>query len=209
MKKTFNEISIADYYRIKDICEDEAMEAMDKDVAVIAILEGVDEEVIWNLPVPEFAVKKANLGFLSDTNFDTNWKADRIRIGDSVYDVQADTGKMTVAQYVDFTEYFKKNADGRYLAEVLSTMLLPKGKKYNDGYELEDVIDDIRDNLDITTANSLMFFFRKTSVRSMKTMLFCLRVLMRMTKTPTEELKERMAEIEASLRRMQCMAGSF
>ena len=55
-----------------------------------------------------------------------------------------------------------------YLVQTLSTLLVPKGKKYNDGYDMDAVQQAIRDNLSVADVVSLYAFFLTKWVKSIK-----------------------------------------
>ena len=50
-------------------------------------------------------------------------------------------GKITTAQYIDFQNYQKNNDEQK----SFSVFIIPKGHKYNDGYDIEQVFNDILD----------------------------------------------------------------
>lgn len=86
-----------------------------------------------------------------------NARFSNLNINGKEYDVLSKIENLTVAQYVDFQQYVKEKPQS--LAKLLSVFVIPKGKQYNEGYDIEDVIDELNNNLDIVTANELSAFF--------------------------------------------------
>ena len=57
--------------------------------------------------------------------------------------------------------YMQDNEDFKNLAKVLSVFIVPKGKTYNEGYDVEDVIRELDEHLSIQIALGVCFFFRE------------------------------------------------
>ena len=62
--------------------------------------------------------------------------------------------KLTTAQYIDFQSYSK---DSDY-SKMLSVFLVPKGKKYGEGYDALEVINDVS-TMPVGEVLGLMGFF--------------------------------------------------
>lgn len=73
---------------------------------------------------------------------------------------------LTTAQYIDFQQLADKS--GEMPAEFLSILLVPEGKKYNEGYNLEDVVNDIRNYMSVEDCLGLSAFFFTLLQVSMK-----------------------------------------
>ena len=65
-------------------------------------------------------------------------------------------GNVTTAQYVDFINY-SKTSD---IVKMLSVFMIPEGHKYNDGYDMLEVFEDIQD-MPIPILYSASFFFNR------------------------------------------------
>ena len=97
------------------------------------------------------------------------------KINGTRYRVTLNHLKLTAGQFIDFQSYMQgKEFD---LASVLSVFLIPQHKKhfkwvtpkYNSGYDVLKVQDEIRNHMLITDANNLRSFFLKLSTLSLKT----------------------------------------
>lgn len=169
-KRNWNDISVGDYFKIVEITEDKDLDDMARNIEVLSILCETEADMIWNLSIEEVSALIGQMGWLDKFDFDRDIKFKRIRIGQFDCTVETNLQKMTVAQYIDFQHYFKGQL-GKNIVEIVGCFLIPKGCKYNEGYDIADMYRAIRDNMSITTANAVCFFFAKQLVNSTKSMV--------------------------------------
>ena len=77
-------------------------------------------------------------------------------INNHIYELKAEIPSITTAQYIDYQNYSK---DGD-ITKLLSVWMIPKGHKYNDGYDMIEVIQDMGQML-LQDAMGICFFFPK------------------------------------------------
>ena len=123
-------------------------------------------EKVMDLPVSEFAVKIRELDFLKE-GIPSNIPPKKITVNGKKYYLDCLLGNITTAQYVDFTNHSKSDD----IAKMLSVFMIPEGHKYNDGYDIMEVINDIND-MPVTVVNDAAFFFGKHYSTFMKTFLY-------------------------------------
>lgn len=123
---------------------------------------------ILDLPLSQFAEKIKDLEFMNDEIVE-KVPPKKISINNRDYDVTGLLGSITTAQYIDFNNHLK----GKELNRMLSVFIVPKGHKYNDGYDMEEVMEDILD-MPITIVNNLSAFFLRQYAKSIKAILHCL-----------------------------------
>ena len=123
-------------------------------------------EKVMDLPVSEFAVKIRELDFLKEA-IPSNIPPKKITVNGKKYYLDCLLGNITTAQYVDFTNHSKSDD----IAKMLSVFMIPEGHKYNDGYDIMEVINDIND-MPVTVVNDTAFFFGKHYSAFMKTFLY-------------------------------------
>ena len=132
MQNQWEHITVEDFVKIRAILSDTKTAQEDKMVSLAAIVQGVSEETILNLPLSQAQpVFDAVWGLnehpkRSKYRSEYSFKGWRLKV--------ADTRDMSVAQWVDFQTYGKDTE--KYLLDILSCALVPKGKKYNDGYDI-------------------------------------------------------------------------
>lgn len=156
IKDKWSDITIAEYERIVDIIKgtDDEIERL---TGVISVLSGVDEDEIEDMPIAEIARIGQKLDFLNSFDFNKNATYKSLVIdGETLVLAVKD---MSVAQYVDFQATW--SAETKDLARIISICYVPKGKKYNQDYDIEELIKKIRNNVSIDKANSIGFFLLK------------------------------------------------
>lgn len=156
MIDNYNSLTIKKYLDIKEVLEMNT-EEIDKQVSLIAILADMDENDVYNLPLQEFQELNEKTAFLNELPQTRNYPKTKYKLGGLELETVLDMRDVTAGQYIDY-QTFVKDSD-KYLVELLSVFLVPKGKKYNDGYDILEVQNAIRENLSILEAISLSAFF--------------------------------------------------
>ena len=84
--------------------------------------------------------------------------SDAYEIDGRVYTVIKDLTAVSYAQFVDFNSYSKK----KDIVGMCSCFFVPKGHTYNDGYDLQQVKEDLLES-DFYVISDYAFFFKKQS----------------------------------------------
>ena len=156
MIDNYNDLTIGKYQEIQVVLNDKEVDAYATNIQLIAVLADMDEDEVGNLSLTEFQKYNQKLIFLTQDP-PKRMVADKYKIGGYELVTMLAIDKMTVSQYMDY-QTFVKDMD-KYLVELLSIFLIPKGKKYNEGYDIIEVQKVIRENLSIVDAMSLSAFF--------------------------------------------------
>ena len=190
----YNELSIGKYMDICNLCRDEYMEEIDRQVAIISILTDRTDEEILNLPIVEYTelVKKSR--FLEEGTSSAHARISKnYLVGEFELIPATDINKITTAQYIDFQTFSKRGEDS--IVELLSCFLIPKGKKYCQDYDVIQVQKAIHDYLSVSNVMSLSAFFLLSYRESMINILtFSRKKAMRMK--DSEEKTKILQEIE-------------
>lgn len=154
--KSWKDITVNVFEELKNIptSNGDVLENLNSNISLLAILCDVDEDEIADLTTTEFNRLLNQTAFLADMP-----KAkiiDKYIINGHKYNVHLAVSEMTMNQYIDFQTFCKDKE--KYMKNLIACFLIPEGKKYCDGYKIEDVIKDIGD-MPITAAYSIMFFF--------------------------------------------------
>ena len=169
--QSYRELPIGDYQDILALCKDESLEELDRQVKILSILTKVDEDTLLNLPIQEFKVLTSRMGFLEkDLPTKVTRLADSYKIGKFELVPVTDMRKVITAQYIDFQSFHQAGFEDHFV-EILSCLLVPKGKKYNQDYDIIEVQDAIRKDLNVHDAASLYAFFIFSCRESIKDML--------------------------------------
>lgn len=161
----WKDVSINLFYQIKKII-DADLEETDRKIKLLALLMDETEEEFSGRKIGEVQELAEQLNFMQKDPFIKTNDVKTLFINGAEYELKTKLEDYSVAQYVDFQNYIKDGQNN--LARMLSTVIIPVGKKYNDGYDIEEVIQNIGDNLSIAHANYIMFFFTKKLVSSIK-----------------------------------------
>ena len=133
----------------------EAANIEDENERVYAIMEAVFGEDVLDLPLKDFNEKCKELQFLQK-EIPNDLHVKDIKVNGREYYFDGLLGKITTAQYIDFQNYQKNNDEQK----VFSVFFIPKGHKYNDGYDMEQVFNDILD-IPVPVLFSASFFFSR------------------------------------------------
>lgn len=133
----------------------EAANIEDENERVYAIMEAVFGEDVLDLPLKEFTEKCKEIEFLQKP-IPNDLHVKNIKVNGREYYFDGLLGNITTAQYIDFQNY-QKNEDEQ---KTFSVFIIPKGHKYNDGYDMEQVFNDILD-IPVPVLFSASFFFSR------------------------------------------------
>lgn len=143
-----------------DICEIDRRTDIDelhKQVGIISLLSGMAEEDIYDLPIGDYKELAAKTHYLSHPYDGEVLTAKVYSLDGWVLQPVQDFRKITTAQYIDFQTFVKGGESN--IVEIISTMLVPKGKKYNQDYDVVELQKSLREHLSVADALSLFAFF--------------------------------------------------
>lgn len=189
MIESYNQLPIGKYLEITAVLADTSLGEVDRQVRLLSILSGQSEDELLNMPITDFADIARHARFLDSAPEVTAEAHDVYEAGDFLLMPVKDVRKMTTAQYIDFQTFGKDAA--KHTVEMLSCLLVPEGRRYNDGYDILEVQAAIRGHLDCVSALGVYAFFFE-SLRS--SMLSSLTSSAREVRTaPLEETEKRKA----------------
>lgn len=179
-----NEVTINKYYDILDILDSDVI-GFEKNVKITSILTGRSEDEIKKLPLSEATKLFRNLEGLNKLTLDHHLPK-TICVNGWELRLVNDVDKLTVSQFMDFNTFaaqpFRNSID-----KLLSIFLIPKGKNYNEGYDIKQLQSDLREHLPFMTAQSIINFLMTKYLRSYERSL---RYLVKRSKGNPEMMKE-------------------
>lgn len=201
MITNYKELNIKKYQEIRKVLAEDGGE-LNIQAHILSILTGMDVDTILNLSLSKYNELVQKSAFLFGKPEINEHVPSRIIINDHEYTLCKNVDKLTAAQYIDYQTYISMKDQEKYLANVIACFLIPKGKKYNDGYDVLEVANEIAEHLSIEDAMSICFFFRKKYLNSIKLTVTFLELQMRMMKWKmrTQEMKEKMEELSKRLK---------
>ena len=157
MIDNYKSLPLGKYLDICQVCKDTSLEELDRQVKILSILSDMSEDEILHLPIPKYKEMVAKSKFLEDIDKNEHKAARLYIVGDWQLVPTMDYRKMETAQYVDFQTFAPMVET--HMAELLSCLLIPVGCRYNEGYDLLEVQQALKDKLSVTNALSLLAFF--------------------------------------------------
>lgn len=159
IKNSWGEITLNEFIQLTQIIQSDIPE--DYQLSnIVSVLTGCTLQEIESLPLSTFKTLTSQLGFLNEKP-QRNERKDTYTINGTEYVLKADITEITTGQYLDFTNYTKENPIDQ--TRILSCFLIPKGKEYSDGYNIEKVFMDMND-LPLQDSLSIFFYLRLQSV---------------------------------------------
>ena len=166
----WTDISLNKYNEVKDVFLIPEYSDEDRLILEIKILFGVDA---LKLKKSELHKYIKELSFLGEKVPKMKVK-NEYNLGGNIYTLKKDLKDITVAQWLDFQNFLKEGGDTENYAKLLSVFFFPKGEdEYAEGYDIEQVREDIGRFLNIADATSISsFFLRYRRALSIRFLLF-------------------------------------
>ena len=153
----YNKLPLGLYQEIQAVSQNDSLEEIDKQVQIISILTGVSEEEILHLPITEYKELVVKAAFLDPSNISYHQVAKKYHVGGYELIPVTDYRKLETCQYIDFQTY-APDMD-KHIVEFLSVILVPKGHRYNEGYDILEVQNAIRKEMSVADGVSIAGFF--------------------------------------------------
>ena len=199
--RNWDEMTVGAYQELLEIIKDG--DAVAVETGIVGLLCGAEERDIDALNLMEYQRLRQQAQFIAEFPKVRPNCPKSIVLNGTKYTITRDVKKMSVGQYVDFQTYSKMEFN-EVLVDLISCFIIPQGKEYGEGYDIELVKNDIRDYMSVPMAYGLTaFFFRQLQTLMQATLLFSERTMrrtMRREKDPKrkEELKGMLEAIKAA-----------
>lgn len=190
-------VSLRQYNDIKDVFLNPEFSEEDRIILLINILFGVDA---LKLKTSELNKYVNDLKFLNTTPPRMKLK-DKYRLGENTYILKKDLKDFSVAQWLDWNNFLKNGSDTDNYANLLSVFFIPEGKdvkEYGEGYDIEQVRQDINNYLSIADATSIASFF----LRYQKGLLIASLLYTRKKVLKTSITKEQKRKVKRQFRKL-------
>lgn len=197
MIDNWTKVTVGKYQEIKLIV-DSGAEPEVVNTELISCLTDLDVEEILDMPLTRYNNFLQCTGFLYE-DMPKRQVATKYVLGGTQFNVMLNIEEMTAAQFIDYQNYIK-DID-KNIVQLLSIFLIPKGHKYNDGYDMLETQKIIRDNLCVCDAGAMSAFFLEWYNSLLTATVRCLTKRMKkmMKKETNQETIEKMKETIAFL----------
>ena len=162
----YDRLTLDRYMEIQEISRNDNLEELDKQVGILSVLTGESEDEILHLPIVEYKELVVKSAFLNPENINYHPVARKYIVGGFELIPVKDFRRLETCQYIDFQTY-APDLD-THLVEFLSVILVPKGHRYNEGYDLLEVQKAIREEMSVSDGVSIAGFFLTWCKQSIK-----------------------------------------
>lgn len=196
----YRKLPIGKYNEIVKLCETE-MDEVDRKVKIVGILTGLTDDEVLALPLTDFTECCAKAKFIDlpcpETLIPSVSKS--YPVGGFNLVPVTDMRKVTTAQYIDFLAFSKDKEHN--IVEMLSCFLVPKGMDYNEGYDILDVHNAIKEEMSVAEVLAVLAFFFGSWTRSLhSTLSYSERMARRVKdKEKRQMIMERIAELRSTI----------
>lgn len=177
-KKTWKDITLGQFKELTSITEvkDEYMMCN-----IIDLVYGTDSS---HMPLSEFNEYLDAVSFMNEDIKPVKRLPERVTLNGRIYDTGCNLTEVSVAQYIDYQNYCKREKVS--YNDMLSVIVIPEGRRYNDGYNMTEVKADM-DQMPIDLVVSLCFFLTRQYQLFTETFQTCLKEKLKMMKIPEKE----------------------
>lgn len=209
MIERHEDLTLGKWLKIAQIDSDTEATQYERALAITAVLADREVDDLLNMPHTEVAEMTTKAGFLL--------KAPKIpkvrkeyRIGGYTLVPTRKHYELTTAQFIHFEEYAKmyRREGLKWLPHILSTHLVPKGKVYNDGYDVVELQAAISHEMCYLDAQALLAFFLRQQKRSLVNSLISLVVVLFTIRPKNkDQRREKWARIRGVFRVIRSLKG--
>lgn len=159
--KGWHEVSLKKFEELSTVIDKSSGNPYEITARTIAVLTGLDYETIrkWPVSVLNSTELAKSLRFVT-TEPQKRMPDDTVILGGKMYKVFLYPQKWTAGQWLDYTSVMKDENTNAKLARIIACFVVPKGCEYGEGYEYDDVVKAINENIDIETALGMAGFFQ-------------------------------------------------
>lgn len=192
MKDSWEKITIKDYLKINDIKDLQVKSNDEKDFMLGAYLNEMEYEDFISLPLSKTRDMMANMQFLYDTPKVPKRPQKVYTLNGRKYRLIRNAEDMTTAQFIDFQSLQDGKGYDAHVVEMMSVFLVPDGHAYNDGYDKEQVENDILE-LPLVEGLSIANFFMKRFTRLTQRFLIQLHLITKIASRTIKDKEQRKA----------------
>ena len=193
----WTDVSLKKYIELKDLYLDPELSDEDRLIYQIKILFDVDP---LKLKPTELHKYINEMKFLGEKVPKMKIK-NEYKLGSNIYILKKELKDFNVSMWIDWTNFLKEGSDIDNYAKLLSVFFFPEGKDvkdYGEGYDIEQVRNDINNYLSIPEANSIASFFLTYQKASF--LLSLLYTRKKVLKTPLEKTEKK--KIKREMRKL-------
>lgn len=147
----WEDVTLGIWQRMNEISQRE--DEIQRIVGFVALFNNMTEDDVLAMPLDEFKERMKELAWMNVPP-EIEQPKEEYTINGKQYVLTMNFHKLTTAQYIDFQSYTKSED----YSQMLSVFLIPKGKKYGEGYDVFETQQDLK-QMPVGEVLGLMGFF--------------------------------------------------
>lgn len=149
--KDWKDVTLGIWQRMNEISQRE--DEIQRIIGFVALFNDMKEDDVLAMPLDEFKERMKELAWMNVPP-EIEQPKQEYTINGKQYVLTMNFHKLTTAQYIDFQSYTKSED----YSQMLSVFLIPKGKKYGEGYDVFETQQDLK-QMPVGEVLGLMGFF--------------------------------------------------
>lgn len=157
---TWDDITIKQFKEIERVLEMVSLDEIDRAIQLLSIIDEEDEDKYLNMDMVSLKKELSRLKFILDgivEEVKPNFEVGKYEIDCVKYSLTPSVERMTAGQFIDYKMAMSEPKPD--ISLLCATVLIPKGKKYGDGYDPLQLREKIYNNFKITEAVGISNFF--------------------------------------------------
>lgn len=199
MIESYDKLPLYKWFEINEILTSEDSD-IDKQVDMICVLGDYERDYVEGLKLEDYSRLVQKTRFIL-TLPKTEMPENVYTLGEFRLEPMLNARDMNVAQYTDYSTYLQLENMQERMIGLISVFLIPKGKKYNDGYSVDRVKELILTELTVDKALNLSAFFldyTKAWLKGTQTYLVKRLKKMKLTKEQRVKMEKALADLETA-----------
>lgn len=185
------------YWEICDILNDPDDSDMDKSAKLCCVIEGMDLDDFYNLPVNEATKKINQLSFLNSFSLIKHYHPNYIQLGE--YKCKVIQGsELNVASFIDYQNFISQPFRDNYY-KILSVFLIPEGHTYNTGYDIVEIQNLIREMTWREVQSLLGFIMIRYVKLLLRSLTYLIKQVKKMRGAEKKEMEEKINQLNQKI----------
>ncbi len=154
---SWDDIKLKTFEELVEASNDKTLDMIDRELLIVSILTGLSVRDVSALDMKSYNTITSKIHFLTEP-VPKYMPKDSILINGTRYHVDLHPGNIIAQQFLDY-KLLIQSKQTKLTARLCACFMYPEGHEYNDGYDIDKVVDDIWYNLAVPEVTALTSFF--------------------------------------------------
>lgn len=164
IKKSWNEVTLKEYFEIVNILKDETLDELEKTDKLILTLTSVTPLTLSQVTQTDYVNLTKSILFIKDNVKEYKTQKDCLTINGKQFDVDIKLDKVTAGQYMMLQNIMKMDNYEDRITKTIGVFIRPKDSKWGE-FDYDENVEYLYNNISIVDALSLAAFFLHTQKR--------------------------------------------